>query len=124
MVSTHPLRGDWDPSGDRSGDRRRVQFADGHYLAEEVLVDSPERFRYQIWGFTGPQRVAVRYAVAEFSYAERAGGTELSWTYSFMPTSGLTRPLVAGYVDDTIATMMSRTLDGIRSGAEASASAG
>ena len=53
VVGTEPLVGEWQP-GSREGDRRRVEFADGNYLAEEVLVDSPERFRYMIWGFTQP----------------------------------------------------------------------
>ena len=118
VVRTVPLRGDWDPNGDRTGDRRRVEFADGHYLAEEVLADTPERFRYMIWGFTSYQRVAVRYAVAEFTYAERDGGTELSWTYSFLPTNPLLRPFVQSFVDNTIASMMSGTLESMRAGAE------
>lgn len=118
VATTHPLRGDWDPAGDRTGDRRRVTFADGHHLAEEVLADNPESFRYVIWGFTGYQRFAVRYAVAEFTYAERAGGTQLSWTYSFMPTTGLVRPFVSDFVNTTIAAMMRGTLEGMRAGAE------
>ena len=118
VVATQPVRGDWDPAGDRTGDRRRVQFADGHFLAEEVLADTPERFRYVIWGFTGYQRFAVQYAVAEFAYTERPGGMQLTWTYSFRPTAALLRPFVAGFVDGTIAPMMRGTLAGMRSGAE------
>jgi Polyketide cyclase / dehydrase and lipid transport len=118
VVATTPLRGRWDPDRDRTGDRRRVHFADGHYLAEEVLADAPDRFRYMIWGFTGGQRLAVRHAVAEFSYAERDGGTDLRWTYSFLPTSPLTRPFVTKFVGRAMTSMMSATLDGMRSGAE------
>jgi hypothetical protein len=118
VVATTPLRGHWDPDRDRTGDRRRVQFADGQYLAEEVLADTPDHFRYMIWGFTGPQRLAVRHAVAEFTYADRDGGTDLRWTYSFLPTSPLTRPFVTNFVGSTMASMMSATLEGMRSGAE------
>jgi Polyketide cyclase / dehydrase and lipid transport len=118
VARTTPLRGHWDPDRDRTGNRRRVEFADGNHLAEEVLADTSDRFRYMIWGFTGPQRIAVRYAVAEFTYAERDGGTDVHWTYSFHPTSPLTRPFVAAFVGRTMVTMMSATLEGMRSGAE------
>lgn len=118
VVGTQPLRGDWNPAEDRTGDRRRVQFADGHYLAEEVLVDTPERFRYMIWGFTSYQRLAVRHAVAEFTYVERDAGTQLSWTYSFLPSTGIIRPLVSSFVERTIAPMMRGTLEGMRTGSE------
>lgn len=118
VVGTTPLRGDWDPARDRTGDRRRVQFADGHHLAEEVLADTPDRFRYIIWGFTGPQRLAVRHAVAEFAYADRPGGTDVRWTYSFLPTNPLARPFVTRFVGSTMAPMMSATLEGMRAGAE------
>ncbi|TWF74301.1 polyketide cyclase/dehydrase/lipid transport protein [Pseudonocardia hierapolitana] len=118
VAGTTPLRGNWNPDRDRTGDRRRVEFADGTYLAEEVLTDTPDRFRYMIWGFTGTQRFAVRYAVAEFTYIERARGTDVHWTYSFRPTSPLTRPFVAAFVRRTMTSMMSATLERMRSGAE------
>jgi hypothetical protein len=118
VTGTVPLRGHWDPGRDRTGNRRRVEFADGTHLAEEVLADTPDRFRYMIWGFTGPQRFAVRYAVAEFTYTERDGGTDVRWTYSFHPTSPLTRPFVAAFVRRTMRSTMSATLEGMRSGAE------
>nr|WP_232821683.1 hypothetical protein [Desertihabitans aurantiacus] len=53
VVATQALVGEWVP-GSRVGDRRRVEFADGHFLAEEVLVDDPGTFRYVVWGFTNP----------------------------------------------------------------------
>jgi hypothetical protein len=118
VTGTTPLRGHWDPDRDRTGNRRRVHFADGTYLAEEVLADTPDRFRYMIWGFTAAQRFAVRHAVAEFTYTDRAGGTDVRWTYSFLPTNLLTRPFVAAFVGRTMASMMSTTLEGMRSGAE------
>jgi polyketide cyclase/dehydrase/lipid transport protein len=118
VTGTTPLRGHWDPARDRTGNRRRVHFADGHYLAEEVLADTADRFRYMIWGFTAPQRIAVRYAVAEFTYTDRDGGTDVHWTYSFLPTGPLTRPFVSAFVGRTMASMMGATLEGMRSGVE------
>lgn len=123
VTTTQPLIGEWVP-GRREGDRRRVAFEDGHFLAEQVLVDTPETFRYMIWGFTSPQqRFGVRYAVAEFTYAPEGAGTRLSWTYSLMPTLPILRPLVQAFVDDTMTPMMRATLAGMRDGAEATAAA-
>ncbi|WP_125777405.1 SRPBCC family protein [Antribacter gilvus] len=120
VVRTEHLIGTWDPASDRSGDRRRVEFATGHFLAEEVLADTPSRFRYVTWGFTDlRQRVAVHYAVAEFAYAPTPAGTRITWTYSFMPTADVLRPLVAQTVRGTVDTMMRGTLDAWKAGAEA-----
>lgn len=118
VVDTVALRGEWVP-GTRVGDRRRVEFADGHFLAEEVLVDEPLQFRYLIWGFTSPQRFVVRQGVAEFLYEDHAGGTRVTWTYSLLPTIGVLEPAVHGFLDDTMGPMMTATLDAMREGAEA-----
>ena len=117
VVGTEALVGDWKP-GEREGDRRRVQFADGHYLAEEVLVDSDDTFRYMIWGFTSAQRFAVQHGVAEFTYVPEADGTRLSWTYSLLPTVGALRPFVESFADSTLVPMMSATLTAMRDGIE------
>ncbi|WP_120003846.1 SRPBCC family protein [Nesterenkonia muleiensis] len=120
VVGTQPLMGS-EQIGERAGFRRRVEFEDGHYLAEEMLVDSPERFQYMIWGFTRPtQRVAVDHGVAEFRYLPEGDGTRLSWTYSLMPTTGLLRSAVESFVEQTMDPMMEATLEAIREGAESS----
>lgn len=119
VVGTTPIVGDFDPAGDRTGDRRRVEFEDGHYLAEEVLEDSDETFRYMIWGFTGRQRLFVDHGTAQFEFADEDGGTRLTWTYSLQPTNGMVRPLLQNYVDGALATMMADTAAAMRDGAEA-----
>lgn len=117
VQTAQPLIGDWTP-GDRVGDRRWVRFEDGHYLAEEVLVDDPELFRYQIWGFTSTQRFAVRHGVAEFHYEAEGDGTRLSWTYSFLPTTPILSGAVQAFLDSTMTPMMQATLAGLRDLAE------
>jgi carbon monoxide dehydrogenase subunit G len=116
--TTQPLVGEWTP-GERVGDRRWVRFEDGHYLVEEVLADEPDVFRYQIWGFTSVQRIAVQHAVAEFRYEPEAGGTRLSWTYSFLPTTPILSGMVQSFLDSTMTPMMRATLAGLRDHAEA-----
>ena len=117
VVSTEPLVGEWQP-GERVGDRRRVEFADGNYLAEEVLIDSPERFRYMIWGFTSPQRFVVQHGIAEFGYAAENGGTRVTWVYTFLPTAEILRPAVESFLASTMSPMMRATLAAMRDGVE------
>lgn len=118
VESTEPLIGDWVP-GEREGDRRRVRFADGHYLAEQVVVDTDARFQYMIWGFTSAQRFAIRHGLAEFTYEPVGDRTRLTWTYSFLPTTPALRPFVQNFLDTTMTPMMRATLAGMRDGAEA-----
>ena len=102
------------------GNRRRVRFTDGNYVAEEVLNDSPDLFRYMIWGFTNIQRLAIRHGLAEFRFVAQGGGTRLEWTYSFMPTFSILRPLVRRFLATVMTPMMTATLTAIRDGVEAS----
>lgn len=117
VVATEPLIGDWTP-GTRAGNRRRVRFADGSQLAEEVLVDSPTVFRYLIWGFTSRQRFAVRQGLAEFRHDAEQDGTRLTWTYSLLPTLPVLRPLVRRFLRTVMTPMMLATLAAMRDGIE------
>ncbi|MBF6337167.1 SRPBCC family protein [Nocardia abscessus] len=120
VVRTDILIGAWDAGTDRTGDRRRVQFASGHYLVEEVLDDTSDTFRYMVWGFTEPQqRYAVDHAVAAFTFRDHDGRTEVSWTYSFQPTAAPLRPLVSTFVGRAMPALMRETLAAMKSGAEA-----
>ena len=122
VADTEPLIGEWIP-GSRAGNRRRVRFTDGNYLAEEVLDDTPDRFRYMIWGFTSFQRVAIRHGLAEFRYTARDRGTRLDWTYAFLPTLGVFRPFVRRFLATVMTPMMTATLAAMRDGAETSVGA-
>ena len=119
VTGTEPLIGDWIP-GSRAGNRRRVRFTDGNYLAEEVLDDTPDRFRYLIWGFTSGQRVAVRQGLAEFRFIAHQGGTRLEWTYAFLPTLPILRPFVRRFLARVMTPMMTATLAAMRDGVESS----
>jgi hypothetical protein len=122
VAGTVPLRGEWDPEAGRAGDRRRVEFSDGHYLAEEVITETPAEFTYMIWGFTSAQRLAVRHGTASFVFEALDGDTtRVRWTYSLLPTWPVVTPFVERYVDGSLAPMMRATLAGMRDGAEAEA---
>lgn len=113
VVETEPLRGQWLP-GQRVGDRRRVRFSDGNFLAEEVLIDTPETFRYLIWGFTARLRFAVRQGRAEFRLLPVPGGTRVEWTYALLPTTLVLRPVVGQFLQRVMTPMMAATLTGMR----------
>jgi hypothetical protein len=83
-----------------------------------VLIDSPERFRYMIWGFTSRQRFAVRHGIAEFGYAAENRGTRVTWEYTFLPTAEILRPVVESFLASTMSRMMRATLTAMRDGVE------
>lgn len=117
VVETVPLHGRWIP-GERVGDRRRVRFSDDSFLAEEVLIDTPETFRYLIWGFTARLRFAVRQGRAEFRHLPDQGGTRVEWTYALLPTAAVLRPVVGLFLRRVMTPMMTATLTGMRDGIE------
>jgi hypothetical protein len=120
VVGTQVLRGSFELGDDRVSARRRVELSDGHFVAEEVLEDSPQRFRYMIWGFTSYQRLVIDHAVAEFLFEDRGEETKLTWTYLFHPRSPFLRQLVARFVNGVWVGLMRNALEGMRTGAEAS----
>ena len=115
VAGTEPLVGAWIP-GSRAGNRRWVRFTDGSYLAEEVLDDSPELFRYLIWGFTSIQRVAIRHGLAQFRFIAQGDATRVEWTYAFLPTLSILRPFVRRFLATVMTPMMTATLDAMRAG--------
>jgi hypothetical protein len=95
-----------------------VVLDDGHFAAEEVLLDQPEVFRYLVWGYTNYARLMIDHAVGEFTYQDEGGKTRLTWTYSFRPRSAMVRPFLSRFVSGTWADLMRRTLQVMREGGE------
>jgi hypothetical protein len=73
VARTEAIGGTFDPDHDRTGARRRVVLDDGHFTAEEVLVDRPEVFRYIVWGYTNYARLMIEHAIGEFNLPGRGG---------------------------------------------------
>jgi Polyketide cyclase / dehydrase and lipid transport len=118
VARTEPIRGTFDPDQDRTGARRRVVLDDGHFTAEEVLVDQPEVFRYMVWGYTNYARLMIDHAIGEFDFQDEGGRTRLTWTYSFRPRSVIVRPFLSRFVNSTWADLMRKTLRAMREGGE------
>ena len=91
---------------------------DGHYTAEEILVDQPDRFGYMVSGYTGYRGLMIDHAIGDFRYADEGGKTRLEWTYSFRPRFALVRPFLSNFVNGTWADLMRRTLTAMREGGE------
>jgi hypothetical protein len=124
VVRTEMITGTWDPDENRVGARRRVVLDDGHFTAEEILVDEPDLFRYIVWGYTNYAGLMIDHAIGEFHYEEEGGKTALTWTYSFLPRSALARPGLSWFVSGTWAELMRNTLAAMRAGGERHAQAG
>jgi Polyketide cyclase / dehydrase and lipid transport len=66
------------------GGRRIVRLTDGAETTEQVLVNTPEQFRYQVWNYTTAAARPIAYALGEFRFAPLDDGrTQLTWTYAF-----------------------------------------
>ncbi|MGB3456904.1 MAG: SRPBCC family protein [Litorimonas sp.] len=108
-VDTVMLSGDNWPE---VGAARRVEQDDGHFVLERVLVSQPDRFEYQIWGFTGDvgNNVEHVHGVMEFvPVGDRE--TRMNWTYKVKPDAGWKRPLVQRFVDKEIEPFLTGSID-------------
>jgi hypothetical protein len=95
-----------------------VVLEDGHFTAEEILVDEPDLFRYIVWGYTNYARPMIDHAIGEFRYSDDRGKTHFTWTFSFQPRSVFARPLLSQFVSGTWAELMRNTLEVMRRGGE------
>jgi len=73
---------------------RHIYNADNSVLNERVtLVDKPNSHGYILSGFNAPFSWLVSQGEADWRLSEKAGGTEVIWTYEFTLTSALVFPL-------------------------------
>lgn len=94
------------------GATRRVEQDDGHFVLERVLISQPDRFEYQIWGFTGAvgNNVDHVHGVMEFvPIGERE--TRMNWSYRVKPNAGFKRPLVQRFVNKEIEPFLTGSID-------------
>jgi hypothetical protein len=116
IESTTPLSGDWFAAGAK----RRVNLAGGHTAVERILEFGPRGFRYQVWGFTTPVRYLLDQAVGEIRYeADGLNRSRLVWTYTLVPRTFFTRPLVERFMRDEFAPFMNRGLADMAAAARA-----
>ncbi|AJY73451.1 hypothetical protein [Paenibacillus beijingensis] len=97
VARTEIIQGTWH----EVGARRMIVLSDGHYVAEEVLAENPNLFRYQVWGYTNYARFATDYAIGEFQREEVDGKTHIKWTYSYHKRSNLTGRFLESFVENS-----------------------
>lgn len=83
VTGTREQTSEWD----RVGARRVVELSDGSEAREEITAhDAPRHFGYRVGSFTGPLRRLVEHADGAWWFApSAAGGTDITWTYTFRP---------------------------------------
>lgn len=101
VLAVHGQDGPWDEPG-RS---RTVALGDGSSVHEAITLSEPSRgaapsngrarFGYTVSGFTGPMGRLAREAHGFWLFTEGDGKTRIEWTYAFMPTGALARPILA-----------------------------
>jgi len=89
-----------------TGAVRRLEFSDGHYAMERVLEFSPERFRYQVWGFTSATAKNVDYIVGEQTLRPDGEGSDFLWIYRVKPNAGWKRRFVQKFVNDDVSVLL------------------
>ena len=86
VVGTHAQTGAWD----HVGATRTVELSDRSEAREAITAyDAPAHFAYRLEGFTGPLRRVVEGADGAWWFSAGArGGTDVRWTYVFLPRPG------------------------------------
>ena len=86
VVGTHAQTGAWD----HVGATRTVELSDRSEAREAITAyDAPAHFAYRLEGFTGPLRLVVEGADGAWWFSAGArGGTDVRWTYVFLPRPG------------------------------------
>jgi polyketide cyclase/dehydrase/lipid transport protein len=114
VAGTETIKGTWsDP-----GARRRVSLDGGHFAAEEVLINTPDTFRYQVWGFTNYGKLVTDYAIGEFNIHEDDGKTHVRWTYSFHKNSLVSQLFLPNFVSNNWASFMRSSLNNTKTSVE------
>jgi len=105
VVKTSENTGPWTVAGSA----RLIHLADGSTVREQVTDFEPsKRFAYRVWEFGNPIISSLATgARGEWTFAPAAGGTLVTWSYTFnaknglaaLPLSGITQILWRGYMD-------------------------
>ena len=95
-----------------TGAERILEFEDGHYTFERVIGHAPERFEYQVWGFTSAtgNNVEHVHGIQELR-PDPDGGTDFIWTYKVKPTAGWKKPFVQRFVDSDVRELLQTATD-------------
>ncbi|HYG27254.1 MAG TPA: SRPBCC family protein [Caulobacteraceae bacterium] len=87
IVGTSEVTGPWD----EPGSQRIIHMADGGTVREQVTqIERPRHFAYRVWDFSNPLVAALSSgARGEWWFEPHAGGTHVTWRYTFVARSRL-----------------------------------
>lgn len=91
---------------------RRVDLADGNSVHERVLINSDNRFAYQIWNITAPAGRAVDHIMGEFQFDQQGSDVVVTWTYNIKPSVFFARPAINRYLREDFGPFMNAGLSG------------
>ena len=111
---TEPLEGQFP----NPGSIRRVILTDGNHAFEIIHENSEDKFAYQVWGFTSAP--IIKYARCAFRYSDDGDGCIVDWVYEFRPTLLLLTPIVFLFAKIVFRGYMKKSIETIRTLAEAS----
>lgn len=101
------------------GSRRTVHLADGHTAREEVVAcESPRFFAYEVGDFTNAFRFLVAKGRGEWQFEPDGSVTDVTWTYTFWPTTTAAMPLLVPIVKLLWSGYMRRGIEATRDLAE------
>ena len=102
------LEGSWP----EVGAVRRIELSDGHYVIERIVLNEPEKFRYQIWVLTNASGRAVEQIVGEQRWIATGPNTSrFEWDYHIVPRYFFLRPIVARIRTNSIQPFLQGALD-------------
>ena len=92
VVSVRDQSGAWD----RPGQTRQLMLSDGGWVREKTTNVEPYGFfAYNLSDFQKVFGKLVEYARAEWTFTEVAGGTNIRWSYTFVPLNAGAKPVLA-----------------------------
>ncbi|MDZ7628734.1 MAG: SRPBCC family protein [Parvularculaceae bacterium] len=96
------------------GQTRKLSLSDGATAEEMLVALTPNGYRYRIANFTGPFRLLVREAKAQFEVTPRAEGSLLTWSYAFTAKGGLAAAILSFLVDSQWNAFMDAALERLK----------
>lgn len=101
------------------GARRRVFLGDGTSTEEELTAfRRPNLNAYRVDKFNSFARHLLKYGEGTWTYEPTPGGTMVTWTYSFVPSSLFASPLVGHIARNDFRQCMSIAMDRLKTEAE------
>jgi len=110
VIEVRNQTGKWDAPGQT----RQLMLSDGGWVIEHTMnVEPNDFFAYNLTDFQKVFGALVDHARAEWTFTDVPGGTNIRWSYTFVPKNSLAKPVLAAIVRLLWGPYMRRVLPGI-----------